>query len=87
VLALVAMLEDGAPVVRVLPITHTPPARTTRRSKSRRRPRAASARFTIESSSNVTGGFSVANERPFDQQFVIALHAYAKAAAHRSSTG
>jgi hypothetical protein len=25
VLALVTMLEDGAPVVRVLPITHTPP--------------------------------------------------------------
>ncbi|MER8589930.1 plasmid maintenance toxin (PemK-like), partial [Mesorhizobium sp. M1338] len=26
VLALVAMQEDGAPVVRVLPITHTPPS-------------------------------------------------------------
>ncbi|MDX0299769.1 plasmid maintenance toxin (PemK-like) [Sinorhizobium meliloti] len=28
VLALVTTLEDGTPIVRVLPITHTPPART-----------------------------------------------------------
>lgn len=34
VLALVTTLEDGTPVVRVLPITHTP---LTRRSRSRRR--------------------------------------------------